>query len=318
MSKEDIFWRYFYYGVLVAGVVALAFLGWSIFGCNEKPPHSPDLQEAAPQDHKSEKVPLQANMTLSELSKPHTTDPKPYHLVGPSDENWLQALRIYETGENPWAVGDLGKSRGEYQIQEGRWNDALDRLGIDHDAPEWSWERWYWCRPKAGYVLYSYWARFKLKTWEQRIKAHKGIKGINNPSREVYYQRVKNIAYDLMRRKAVDEMEKAIVEDIARCSECGGYLTGHTRISCLQDQILRLQATVDKLPEQIVDALIESDKDCAAGDVDHVRICTIFGVNFYDDEEEAKDEMLRVAREAAEAAQKGKANDTPADYNRCI
>ncbi len=117
-------------------------------------------------------------------------------------ENWLAALRIWESGEDDFnKTGDNGLSWGAYQIQEGRWNDALDRIGIAHDDPEWRWDLWYWNRAKAEYVLYSYWARFDLKTWEQRIKAHKGIKEINNPSRVVYYQRVKNIAYDLMRRK---------------------------------------------------------------------------------------------------------------------
>ena len=245
-TEDEAFVRWILRGAATALVLALLYLGWVQWFA----PHSPDLQENAPQDHKSEKVAnnltreasrsevppkspkelppvalrgdkalwdqksaegaVRTTQTLSEVSKPHEPqpiDPKPYPLVGPSDENWLAALRIDETKENDWNVSDVGKpggpSKGCYAIQEGRWNDALDRLGIDHDDPEWSWDLWYWCRPKAEYVLYSYWARFKLKTWEQRIKAHKGIKGIDNPSREVYYQRVKNIAWDLMRRKKV-------------------------------------------------------------------------------------------------------------------
>ncbi len=141
--------------------------------------------------------------TLSKPFEPQPIEPESVPLVVPTDADWFEALRIYETREDPWITGDSGKSKGEYQIQKGRWNDALDRLGIDHDDCEWRWELWFWSRPKAEYVLYSYWARFDLKTWEQRIKAHKGIKGINNPSRKVYYEHVKNIAWDLMRRKAV-------------------------------------------------------------------------------------------------------------------
>ena len=144
--------------------------------------------------------------TLSVASKydvPQPIEPPPVPLVVPTDADWFEALRIYETKEDDWAIGDKGASRGAYQIQEGRWNDALDRLGIAHDNLEWRWELWFWSKPKSEYVLYSYWARFNLNTWEQRIKAHKGIKGIDNPSREVYYEHVKNLAWDLMRRKAV-------------------------------------------------------------------------------------------------------------------
>lgn len=168
---------------------------------------SNDLPEKTLGQPKSEKVALRVVQPLSEATKddvPQPIEPKPIPLVGPSDGNWLLALRIYETGEDCWAVGDSGKSKGEYQIQEGRWNDALDRIGMAHDDYEWRWDLWYWNRAKAEYVLYSYWARYKLNTWEQRVKAHKGIAGIDNPSRKVYYERVKNIAYDLMRRGADD------------------------------------------------------------------------------------------------------------------
>ena len=182
-----------------------------IFGCNENPSETPQaavLPKKALGQPVPQKVAVQAVKPLSEVSKgdvPQRIGPEPIPLVGPTDENWLAALRIDETKENDWNVSDVGKlggpSKGCYAIQEGRWNDGLDRIGIDHDDPEWCWDLWYWCRPKAEYVLYAYWARFKLKTWEQRIKAHKGIKEINNPSRKVYYERVRNIAYDLMRRQ---------------------------------------------------------------------------------------------------------------------
>lgn len=164
-------------------------LCWGILwfiGCH-KNPDSPD--------------PIPTLSAASKYDEPQPIEPKSIPLVVPTDVDWFEALRIYETREDPWITGDSGKSKGEYQIQKGRWNDALDRLGIAHDDLEWRWDLWFWSRPKGEYVLYSYWARFNLNTWEQRIKAHKGIKGINNPSRQVYYEHVKNLAWDIMRRK---------------------------------------------------------------------------------------------------------------------
>ena len=194
----------------IAGLafVLFACVAGGLFVCSARvaAPQINDLKRTAPQDHNSEKIAVKAVQPLSEVSKgdvPQPVEPKPVPLVEPSDEIWLAALREKE-GADPWKVTVEvigGPSKGEYQIQEGRWNDALDRLGIDHDDHGWRWDLWYWNRAKAEYVLYSYWARFKLKTWEQRIKAHKGLAGINNPSRKVYYERVKNIAWDLMNRK---------------------------------------------------------------------------------------------------------------------
>ena len=184
--------------ILFWGSVLAFWLLW-LTGCNE----NPSQEQTSP-------GPVPTLSVASKLDGPQPIEPKSIPLVGPTDEMWFEALRECESGENPYKVGDVGKlggpSRGEYQIQKGRWNDALDRLGIDHNDPGWCWELWYWSRPKSEYVLYSYWARFNLKTWEQRIKAHKGIKGINNPSRKVYYERVKNIAWDLMRRKGVNDV----------------------------------------------------------------------------------------------------------------
>ncbi len=209
MSKEDIFWRWFYYGALVVGTWALFFLIWSTFGCNENPPHStappnqPDYVSYYP-PYKQE----EASQTLSELSQyeaqtePQKIDPVPIPLVQPTDEMWFEALRIYETGEDDYACGDKGLSRGAYQIQEGTWKDGLEHLGITASDSEWAWTLWSFCRPKAEFVLHAYWSRYKLNTWKRRIMAHKGLVGINNPSRVVYYERVKNIVWDLMRRKA--------------------------------------------------------------------------------------------------------------------
>ena len=100
----------------------------------------------------------------------------------------FSAIRQVESGGDNHAVGDLGASRGPYQIQRAYWQDACE-----YGKVRWSYSRWVWDRAKCEQVMRWYWKRYGARTDKDRARIHNGggPRGLKLRSTLVYWARVK-------------------------------------------------------------------------------------------------------------------------------
>jgi len=77
------------------------------------------------------------------------------------------AIRLVESGGADNAVGDLGTSRGGFQIGMAYWRDGCEAGGV-----QWDYLSLVWSRPHCEYIMHSYWKRYGAKTDEEKARCH--------------------------------------------------------------------------------------------------------------------------------------------------
>ncbi len=179
--KKRLFWLTLLYWVFLFLMIAISIVS----GCASPPP-----------------LPTLSALGVDDFPQP--IEPKSFPLVPSDDEDarYFNAIRIVESGEDDWAVGDGGKSRGPYQIGRAYWKDGCEYGGV-LGHPEWDYDLFVWSRPKVEQVMKWYWRRYKAFTWEQKARMHNGgPKGMEKQATVVYWERVRNIA-ESMRKDGV-------------------------------------------------------------------------------------------------------------------
>lgn len=105
----------------------------------------------------------------------------------PSLDILLDAIRQVESGGDPSAVGDNGRSLGAYQIGEAYWQDACEYGGVT-----WAYESGVYDDAKCRQVIRWYWRRYGAQTDEQRARMHNGgPQGHRKRATVAYWQKVK-------------------------------------------------------------------------------------------------------------------------------
>ena len=106
----------------------------------------------------------------------------------------LQAIMLVESGGNARAVGDGGKSRGAYQIQEAYWKDSRYKEPYLPNV---------WNKSKSREVVILYCTRYagKSATNEAWARSHNG--GPKGPSKKAtlkYWEKVKAKMEELLQK----------------------------------------------------------------------------------------------------------------------
>lgn len=100
------------------------------------------------------------------------------------EQLFFAAIKQVESSGNNRAVGDRGKSRGPYQVQEKFWKDS----GVAK-----SYRKYVWDEATCQVVMKLYWKRYGATTFEEKCRIHNGgPDGMKKPSTKIYYQRVLN------------------------------------------------------------------------------------------------------------------------------
>jgi hypothetical protein len=105
----------------------------------------------------------------------------------------LDAMERVESGGQPRAVGDAGRSRGPLQIQEPYWRDAFKS-----GKPKWEYRTNVWDRGKSREVTKMYWKRYAPEAYrrgdvETLARIHNGgPKGHRKTATKPYWTKVQS------------------------------------------------------------------------------------------------------------------------------
>jgi len=104
----------------------------------------------------------------------------------------LDAIEKVESGGRPNAVGDQGRSRGAYQIQQGYWQDATK-----HGKVNWAYKPNVYDKAKSRQVVQMYWKRYAPEAYrrgdmETLARIHNGgPNGHKKQATQKYWAKVK-------------------------------------------------------------------------------------------------------------------------------